>query len=806
MIRRRTSARATLCAALLLFASIAAHPLAQSGSVRVNGTIKDASGGVLEGAIVDAVAAGRVVESATTTRTGQYQVEAPAGAPFEIRVRRDGFADYAASLTGTSGNVTRDVTMQIGSVSDTLVVTSSRSTESRTNVTSATTVATAGDVHTLGANALSELLRFVPGVAIEGNGREGSPQSMFTRGGESDYNLVLIDGVRVNTQGGFFDFSRVAGSEIERVEVVRGAQSAIWGSDAMSSVVQVFTRQAESHEAPTLTGSAEAGSYDSWRGDVHLLGGARRRIDYGIGVNFRRTDGAFDDALPENDWFEQTAFDGRLGVTLGSRASVTTTIRASNMQGRGVGPITFGSRDTGAAYDTKNVSWQAGVPHTLGTRYTGTGSVNYFRYVQLSTDTIVDAPYSTYAVLEGAPNALYPDGVRLVRFVDQTEFESLRAAGATPGPGQFLAASTTFDFPSNLIQERTTFDRPSVRYQGDVAWAAGHRVSAGYEWERETFDPLSTAPLSTGFALDNNAFFVQQQSTFADRWFVTFGVRVDDKESYDTFTSPKLSAGGFVVPVRPGALSSVKVFGNIGRGIKSPNFSERFGSAFADPNPDLKVERARTGDVGVEATFASQRFRGAVTYFNNDYEDQIAFRFGPVGDGIPENVNIDGSEANGWELEAALLRPASGFTASGNYSYVHTEVVTNVSTSQQFQPGQPLLRRPYHSGVARAAYRIGAASVQFDIRMIGDRHDNSFLFMTAIPNVQYPNPVPFGTDITVNPGYTVAGLGFDYRFGREATVYFRANNIGDTEYDGALGYPGMPRTVMFGVQFDPWRR
>src|SRR5262245_2622065 len=183
-------------------------------------------------------------------------------------------------------------------------------------------------------------------------------------------------------------------------------------------------------------------------------------------------------------------------------------------------------------------------------------------------------------------------------------------------------------------------------------------------------------------ALDNNAVFVQQQSSFADRWFVTVGVRMDSKESYDTFVSPKLSAGGFVLPVRPGSVSSLKVFGNIGKGIKSPNFFERFGASFADGNPDLQVERARTGDVGVEATFASERIRGAVTYFNNDYKDQIAFRNGPVGDGVPEYINIDGSEADGWEFEAALQRSLHGCTALGSYSYVDMCVLTLISSSQ----------------------------------------------------------------------------------------------------------------------------
>ena len=137
-------------------------------------------------------------------------------------------------------------------------------------------------------------------------------------------------------------------------------------------------------------------------------------------------------------------------------------------------------------------------------------------------------------------------------------------------------------------------------------------------------------------------------------------------------------------------MSSVKVFGNVGQGIKSPSLSERFGGPFTDPAPDLKVEQARTGDVGVEATFADQRFRALVTYFNNDYTDQIAYRGGVAGDGIPEYINIDGSKADGWEMEWALQRPLAGLTASASYTYVDHRVVTNVSTSQQFQPGQPL--------------------------------------------------------------------------------------------------------------------
>jgi vitamin B12 transporter len=803
MTRTRTYARPSWLAALVLLTSFSTHAFAQDATTQVTGIVTDASGAVVGDVTVEAIASSRPIASTLTGAAGRYVLTVPAGARFELRARREGFAEYTQDVRGSSSPLTRDIVLQVGRASDTVVVTASGVPESRAAATASVTVITADDMHATGASQLSDALRFVPGLAVEGTGREGGLISAFSRGGESDYNLVLMDGVRVNQQGGLFDFSRVSAGEIDRVEVVRGAQSALWGSDAMGSVVQIFTRRTRPGDRPRISGSVEGGTFGTWRGDARLTGAAGR-TEYQAGVTHRRTDGAFGDILPESDWFEATAFDGGVGLAIGNSASLRTSVRFSRDQGRNVGSITFGARDTQGTYDTKHLSWSTNVAHVLGSRVTGTATVNYFRYTQVTADTFADPAFTTYAILEGTPNALFPHGVRLVRLVDEAEFTTLVGAGATPGPGQFLASASGFDFPSNVNRVPTVFDRPAVRYQGDYAWASGHRLSAGYEWERESFDPLASAPLSTGFALDSNAVFIQQQSSFADRWFATAGVRIDSKESYDTFVSPKLSAGGFVVPLRGGRLSSLKVFGNVGKGVKSPLFSERFGSGFADPNPELRPERARTADLGVEATFASQRLRGAMTYFTNDYTDQIAFRFGAAGDGVPEFINIDLSEADGWEIEGALQRPVFGFTASGSYSNVDSRVVTNLSTSQQFLPGQPLLRRPRHSGFVRVSYTGGRARIHFDARMVGDRHDNSFLFMQTVPNAQYPNA--FTADITVNPGYTVAGLGVDVRIDRDLSIYVRGNNIGDTKYDLALGYPGMPRTVMVGAQFNVRRR
>jgi vitamin B12 transporter len=775
--------------AVLLRSSLISFLLVST--VNVSGAVRDTSGAVIAGASVEALVAGRGVAATTTGADGRYALEVPAGVPVEIRVRRDGFADQIVSIPGAGSAVSRDITLHVGGVSDSLVVTASRGLESRATVTESVTAFSHTEIERLGSSSLAEIIKFVPGVNVESAGREGSLTSMFSRGGESDYNLVLIDGVRVNQSGGTFDFGRISASEIDRVEVVRGAQSSLWGSDAMGAVVQIFTRRAGPNDAPRLSGSAEGGSFGTWRTGARVNGGARRRVDYQAGVSHRRTDGAFADLLRDGDAFEQTGADAGAGVTIGRQASIRGAVRYTRAEGKSVGAIAFGARDTGGVYDTKDLSGHFNVSHVLGSRFTGTGAVNMFRYESTSADTVGDPAFGTFAILEGTPNALFPNGTRLVRFIDVTEFNALVAAGATPGPGQFLASRQSSDFPFTSDVE---FRRPAFRYQGDLAWGGGQRLSAGYEWERES------NPLTAAFKLTNHAGFIQQRFTIGDRWFATVGGRVDSKQNYDTFFSPKLSAGGYLVPFRRGPLSSLKVFGNIGKGIKSPTFAERFGGSFADPSPDLRVERARTGDIGAEATFADQRFRALVTYFNNDYVDQIAFRSGVTGDGIPEFINIDGSKADGWELEWALQRPAAGFTASATYALVDSKVVTNISTNQQFQPGQPLLRRPKHSGALRAAYVRDRLTISASARIVGDRHDNSFLSLRTVPNAARPAAVT--TDITVNPGYAVVHAGVDVRAHDIVTLFVRADNAGDTAYESALGYPGMPRSVMAGARFN----
>ncbi len=769
---------------------LAQPPAAAQAPVSVTGVVSDSSGGVLPGATIEALRGIRIVAATTTGPEGAYRLALPSEGTYRVTARLDGFAAGAAEVAA-AGTETANFRLEVAPLRDTVVVTASRTAEGRASVMESHAVITAEEIRTLGSSSLADVLRHVPGFSLEATGRDGSLTSLYSRGGESDYNHVLIDGVRVNGTGGAYDFGRVSAAEIERVEAVRGAQSALYGSDAIGSVIQIFTKRGVQDGGPRLAGSVEGGSFGSSRGDLRLLGGARRRLDYQLGVTYRGTDGAFGDRLQEADRFDQATVDANVGAILGDNTRLGTGMRYSDARANSVGPIVYAAGDTGTSYDTDDLTWHADLDQRLSSRVDHAATVSYFRSGRRSADGIRDPRQVVHALLAGEPGALYPAGPRLVRLLDRHEFDALAADAARLGTGQFLAHSGPFsgyDYPFTF---ETRFRRPSARYQLNATWLESQVLSAGYDYYRETnaLDELQR--------VENHSWFVQQQLNVADAWFVTGGARIDDNAHYGTAVNPKLSAGGYPLPFRSGALSSVRVSANVGRGIKNPNFSQLYGSQWVDGDLSLQPEQAITIDAGAELTFDDQRWLARITWFANDYKDQIAYApsLGFGGDGIADYVNVDGSRASGVELEAGLERPLGGLTASAWYALVDTEVVTNVSTSEQFQPGQPLLRRPRHSGGARVDYTRGRGSLHLNVRATGSRHDSAFLGLQRLSDGR-------SVDITVNPGYVLLGLGGQYRVGNDLTLFLRIENLTDAVYEGALGYPGLPRALMAGARFD----
>ena len=493
----------------ILLCSLAIAPTAAQEPAAVTGLVTDSSGGVLPGATVEARRGLRLVSTASTGDDGRYRLDLPEAATYRLTAGLDGFVTAAAEVAA-AGAATADFLLDIAPVRDTVVVTASRTAEGAASVTESHSVFTADDIATLGSHSVADVLRYVPGLNVESTGREGSLTSVFARGGESDYNHVLIDGVRVNDNGGYFDFDRVSAAEIDRVEVVRGAQSALYGSDAIGSVIQIFTKRGAPDSGPRLSGSFEGGSFGTTRGDLRVLGGAADRVDYQLGVAHRGTDGAFQDRLLEPDRFDQQTVDGNLGAIVGDNTRVRGGFRYSNRRGSSVGNIVYARGDTGSGYDTDDLTWHVDFDQTLSSRFDHSATVSHFRSGRRSVDTIGDPQYRVFALLEGEPGALYPAGPRLVRLLDEPAFDALMADPSGLGAGQFLARTgpySGFDYPFDF---ETEMRRPAVRYQANATWLDDQVFSAGYDYYSET------NALDTLQAVENHSYFLQQQFNVAD--------------------------------------------------------------------------------------------------------------------------------------------------------------------------------------------------------------------------------------------------------------------------------------------------
>ena len=351
-------------------------------------------------------------------------------------------------------------------------------------MTQSVSVMTAEDIQALGGTSLAEVARFIPGLAIEGTGREGALTAMFSRGGESDYNLVLIDGVRAQP-----------GRRSVRLQpYCRRRDRSQWKScagrsrrcgDRMRS--GPWCRCSPSAPAcPTrrsVTGSFEGGSFDTFRGDMQLTGGALQQVDYQAAASrIARPMVRSRTFCRRTTAFEQGAFDGGVGARLGDRAEPADEPAVQQRTGakrradylRLTG-YRWHLRHEGGVVDRGDRPCR-GTLHRLGLVQLLLLPQRVIRYFRGRAVFDLHHP-------DRHPDALFPNGTRLVRLIDSRRVQFARrgrsASGARSVPRVPCESS---DFPFTSSRE---LRRPAVRYQGDFAWATGQRLSAGYEWERE---------------------------------------------------------------------------------------------------------------------------------------------------------------------------------------------------------------------------------------------------------------------------------------------------------------------------------
>jgi len=678
----------------------------------------------------------------TTSPDGLVTFRGTESGTFRVRILAAGFAEQTTDVTASDSDV-NTVQLRLAPAAQTVTVSATR-TPVPTNAAGADVdVLNAGQLEVMRPVAADDALHFLPGAVVATTGQRGGLSSLFVRGGDSTYNKVIVDDVPVNDPGGTFDFGVLPLQGADRVEFVRGAQSTLYGSDAMTSVVQVFTRTG-STPVPEFRFGADGGNQGTANGYA-TLAGAYGRFDYNLFADQFNTMGQ-----GPNDDYSNSLEGVNVGAKLTDWASLRVRARHSNsvtgVQGEwnfNGDPILPPDFDQRARQNNLLASAQLTIAGPSRWQHTFTG----FDYTLHRTN---------------------------IQPVNQ--------------PGRVDPFGDQIDTPFHAIDN---INRAGLDYQGDYTERSWAHTTVGYEFEDENGTTGSLPDsLSHGVRL-NHAVYGQQVLTLG-RLSVVAGARFVHNGSFGNRGVPRVALS--FTALRGGQFfSGTRLRFSYATGIKEPSFAQSFGNGGGFPvipNDALKPERVRSFEAGFEQKF-SQNYFLTGTYFNGLFRDKIDFN-SLTGTACPppsafcgQYVNVNEALAHGAELEFHG-RPLSRLSFDGSYTYTSTQILEQpFAFDPLLEPGQPLIRRPKHSGTMVLTYLSNRWGANLGGSFIGRRPDSDFL----------------GYNIDHAAGYARVDIGGWYAVTSRITGYVNVENALDKQYQEVVGYPALGINVRAGVRF-----
>lgn len=621
-----------------------------------------------------------------------------------------------------------------------VVVTATRLATPLASVPVAITVLNGIDLSRAGVTSVSDALRSIPGTAVVQSGSFGAQTSVFIRGGESDYTKVLLNGVPVNQPGGAFDFAGLTTDNLERVEVLHGPASVLYGSDAVTGVVQLFTRDRRLPGTPALMLGTRGGTYGTLESYADAAGGSNR-LGWSLGGSWATTDGT----LPYNNQSRTGAFDTRVHLALDNASDLTLSGRWDEHR------FHFPTDGAGNLADSNQSTTERGP--TFG----------------------LEAGRAFSHRVEGRASAWHHHG-------------ELRYDDPQDNPGDTLGFYN--DFHSRDLQDRSGVDlHANVRVADRSILTAG--VGLEHEHDHSTnictgqFGDCSSPPIDT--ARTSRSLYGQALLPLGGRADLTAGVRLDHSSRFGDIVTYR---GGVVVRLG----NTTRLRSTVGTGFKEPTFLENFSTGFVVGNPGLKGERTTSGEVGLEQELWEGRLTASATLFLQRFHDLIDYLGAPPTPGGPNYFNVAAATANGVETRVTL-RPTGAITAGLSYTFLRTRVTRSgfdSSSGAQFSAGQPLIRRPAHAARldlewTPAVRGSGVVSVTY----VGHREDQDFASFPA-PRVRLP----------AYTRVDVALRGELWRGGQVPGVSLtaRVQNALNARYEEVLHFSAPRRTLLVGAE------
>lgn len=805
------SRRAGLLAALAFLPAFAAQ------AVVIQGRVIDPLGKGLQGARVQLVENGAVVAVAYAGQDGTYEIRSGDAGRFTLLGSAGGFLPGIGQdfYGGATEVIAQDVVLSTTTVQQQVSVTATGLPTPLQQLTAPVTIITGRDLST--RFGVVDELRQSPGVNVVQTGQAGGVTSLFVRGGPSDGNKVLIDGVSAEDVGGGFNYGTVASTGIATIELYRDPNSALYGTDSQTGVVSFVTPRGTTAR-PLLTYSGDAGTLHTWRNEV-TAGGTLRKLDYFAA--YSRFDTS--NALPNDRYHNSTAaanfgYDLFKGATL--RATVNDAVSAEGLPNAHDFYETTQNAKEGdqnlvgnLAFDYRTESdW-----HNL-VRYGITRNreqANYFGNPGTLT-TINNPVYGPYPAYVG-------------------NVATLRGANgyATTGQAQFF--STNYNQNSN---------RDELYYQSDYVFPKRIAALFGFRYNNERGSYLEPAfGVAERLQRTNYEWNLEFQGDILHRVFYSFGGSLQKNHLYGYAGEPRLGLAWDAVRPGPGKFRGTKLRANLATGVQEPSLATEFNSLYtqltaAGDTADLALfqvgklgpQRSRSADVGMDQSILGQTLKISLDYFHSQFSHQLEnvasadlehyFSFAPTD----QNLFLYGAELNSlayraqgaeFTLEWQLKH---GFFVRGGYTYLDAVVsqsfASDAAAAQQGTPTvNPLLpgiaigassplvgarpfRRPPHTGFFTVDYNRKKLNLMLKGALASRADDSTFLGgldLTAGNTLLLPNR-------DLDFGYVKLDLGGTYALRRNVMIFTQLDNLLNDQHIGPIGYPGLPFTVRAGVK------
>jgi vitamin B12 transporter len=625
-------------------------------------------------------------------------------------------------------------------VSPTTVVTPSEQSAS------SVTVITADDIAAQQRLTVPDALAAVPGLNVVQSGGPGSQTSVFIRGTNSNQIKVLIDGIDVSdpsNPNGSFDFGQLLTGDIARIEILRGPQSGLYGSDAIGGVISITTKSGSG--PPKVTLSAEGGSFGTTN-ERASLSGSQANFNYVFNVQHFQSAStpvtpAYDLAPGEqrnNDFYDNWTYSTKLGYNLSNNLAVNVVGRYTASK------LNFTNDDF---FDFFPLSFAEPIQSTqLDHQFYGRGEV-------------------VWSPVAGFTNFFAVNYTNAWTWNHDPNMDTGLVSPAVLPPFINLGTRLKFD------------------YRGELQVAPGQLLLFGAEDQNETLRTNSSSSFDSTFTNEtffttnaerrNDAGWLELQNQLTQQFYLVSNVRYDANEDFGDHTTFRI-APVYLVPI-----TGTKLLASYGTGFKAPSLEDLYVNFLPGfvANPNLKPEESAGWDVGFEQPIANNSFRFGSTYFRNDIRDLIA-TVESTTPGVLTLGNINTASTFGFENFAAW-QVNSRLSLRADYTYTVAKADSTPGCTSPPCAGQQLLRRPKNKASLTANWQVtDRLSFSSTLLYVGPWWDLSR--QTEPPN-------GFNAYIKA-PGYTTVNLAANYALRDDVTLFARIDNLLNKQYEDPSGF------------------